>query len=363
MPTANTASPRALPPLLAGIAALLLSAAPAAEAAAPVERVAEPASSVRDYWTPQRMRAAVPVGAPDAEVDSTGEAGDRPLLGGAPSYVPSAAAGSPARAAIRNGSAGGGRVPGVLSDEVADPSAVDLRAHGRVFFTIPQGTEAGDYVCSATAVNSRNRSVVWTAGHCVFEISGGGYVTNWTFVPAYSDRTAPFGEWPAKRLAAPKPWQTVQNLHYDLGAAVVGKNTSGQRLQEVVGARGIGFDLPRDQLYDAYGYPAELPFTGEREYQCESEQAGSDQTVGSGPATMSIDCDMTGGASGGGWISGTTLLSVTSYGYRADPFHLYGPYMSRAAKALYRSVSGKRKRKHHGHGGKGGKGGGKGSQG
>lgn len=246
---------------------------------------------------------------------------------------------------------------GVTRQEVTVPSAQDARMHGKVFFTVPSGPDAGDYVCSGTVVNSRNRSVVWTAGHCVFDLeSGNSFATNWTFVPAYSADDEPYGEWPAKRLATTSGWKTSANIRYDLGAAVVAKNASGQRLQEVVGARGIGFDQPRDQRYLAYGYPAEQPpleFDGSREFRCVSDNAGSDTPVGSGPPTMAIDCDMTGGASGGGWISGTTLLSVTSYDYPIELNRLYGPYMSAGAKALYKSVAGKRKKK----GGKGGKGG------
>ncbi len=60
--------------------------------------------------------------------------------------------------------------------------------HGKVFFTIPSGPEAGDYVCSRTALNSRNRSVVWTAGHCVFDTDGRVFATNWVFVPGFSAR-------------------------------------------------------------------------------------------------------------------------------------------------------------------------------
>ena len=61
---------------------------------------------------------------------------------------------------------------------------------------------------------------------------------------------------------------------------------------------------------------------------------------------------MTGGSSGGGWVSRQTLLSVTSYGYAIEPNHLYGPYLSTTAKALYRGVSGKKKKRKGGKGGK-----------
>ncbi len=54
---------------------------------------------------------------------------------------------------------------------------------------------------------------------------------------------------------------------------------------------------------------------------------------------------MSGGASGGGWMASSTLLSVTSYGYVNEPNRLYGPYLSRGAKALYRAAAGIKKKK------------------
>ena len=110
--------------------------------------------------------------------------------------------------------------------------------------------------------------------------------------------------------------------------AIVKRNADGRRLQSVVGARGIGFDQPRDQNYIAYGYPQLAPFDGKLEYTCPSAYEGSDSAGSNGPATMAISCDMTAGASGGGWIIGDkTLVSVTSYGYDTRPGFLYGPYL------------------------------------
>lgn len=356
-------NPRALLALL--LAVITVSAAsPALAAAGSSERVSASAGSIRHYWTPARMGAAEPLDAEAAAAQvERSKAGSRELRAASATYVPSADADGPARARLVTGTPPGpNRVlgVGVVRDEITDPAAADVRAHGKVFFTIPQGSEAGDYICSGTAVNSRNRSVVWTAGHCVFDLSsGGGYATNWVFVPGYKDKAAPFGEWPATRLATTTGWRTSANIRYDLGAAVVAPNASGQRLGDVVGGRGIGFDQPRDQLYSAFGYPAVAPpleFTGESEFRCMSNQAGIDEPVGSGPPPTAINCDMTGGSSGGGWIVGTTLLSVTSYGYAIDPDRLYGPYMSASAKELYKSVGGRRKKKRH-HGTKGANGG------
>jgi hypothetical protein len=50
---------------------------------------------------------------------------------------------------------------------------------------------------------------------------------------------------------------------------------------------------------------------------------------------MGIDCDMTGGSSGGGWIAGGSLVSVNSYGYATLPNVMFGPYQGSVAQGLY----------------------------
>ena len=119
--------------------------------------------------------------------------------------------------------------------------------------------------------------MVWTAGHCVFPEGGTKFATNWAFVPAYHEGAAPYGEWPAKRLATTGPWEAAGNIKYDLGAAVVRTSPTAGKLQNVIGARGIGFDQPRAQTYQAYGYPAPatLEFTGEREFRCTARSAAT----------------------------------------------------------------------------------------
>ena len=52
-----------------------------------------------------------------------------------------------------------------------------------MFFTLG----GNDYVCSGTALLSGNKSVVWTAGHCVNE-GPGEFATNWEFVPGLQGR-------------------------------------------------------------------------------------------------------------------------------------------------------------------------------
>ena len=295
--------------------ARLLALAVAALAAAPgsthagslVERAP---GQVSGYWTPERMESAIPV------------------TGGLP---------EPASAAAPRARRGG------LYRPVRKVRRFPKRTHGKVFFTMT-GT---DYVCSGTAVDAPNRSLVWTAGHCVYEpgLLGAGFATNWQFVPAYGPggRT-PFGEWPAVELEVTPQWKNAGPLPgfdfdptFDLGAATVASR-GGRRLQRVVGARGIAFERSPRRAYHAFGYPAVQPpaeFTGRRMFRCDSRLTGRDSTVGP-PAALRIACDMTPGSSGGGWVTkGGKVTSVTSYGYDDDPRSLYGPYMGSVARNLY----------------------------
>jgi hypothetical protein len=323
---------RARRPVHAGIATLAialgwLSGAGAGRAAADpvVSPVEQAPSAVRAYWTPQRMRSAQPA----------------TLLERGPLDI------SGARAAGASRSSGKATL-------VNRTSRYPNRTNGKVFMTVPEpALDAGDYECSGTAVRSHGRSLVWTAGHCgydpgPFPVGCGCFVTNFEFVPAYHDGAKPFGEWPARPggLATTSQWKDSGNSAFDFTAATVAPR-NGKRLEDVVGARRIAFGQPRRLLYTAYGYPDEAPFDGQHLYRCVSGYQGADGSVGP-PSPIRIECDMTEGASGGGWVVRRRhrhhfrhyLVSVASYGYLDDPDHLYGPYQGTAARDLYRSAGG-----------------------
>jgi hypothetical protein len=217
-----------------------------------------------------------------------------------------------------------------------------------VFFTIG----LSDYSCSATAVHSPNRSLVWTAGHCVSDPGPAGpvFATNWAFVPGYKEGRRPFGEWPATSLATTPQWGGRGSLDggdpaFDLGAAVVAPRAS-RNLEDAIGARRIAFRGARDKIYSAFGYPAERPppqFDGRHLFVCRSRYRGSDRLFGP-PWPLRISCDMTAGASGGGWVvrrgHRRYVASVTSYGYRGEPNSIYGPYQGIVAQRLYEEAGG-----------------------
>ncbi|HSI79499.1 MAG TPA: trypsin-like peptidase domain-containing protein [Solirubrobacterales bacterium] len=309
----------------AALAALLAAAIAPAPAAAdggavPVEQTA---AEVRDYWTPERMRAATPV----ARVleDRDGERPARQLSGAA----------GPSRAA----------------EQVSGSSAYPARTHGKVFFRIPG---QGNFVCSGTVVRSRGRNVVLTAGHCVYDDLTRTFAANWMFVPAFRDGERPFGEWVAHRLATTSQFRAAvtDSERWDVGIAIVGRNRNGRGVQDRVGARRIGFNRPRDQSYRAFGYPAASPFDGRRMYRCDSPYRGDDPEFDP-PRPMRIDCDMTGGSSGGGWVSdGGFVASVISYAYECpvslplvcadeEEGKLFGPFFGNVIRNLYRANRGR----------------------
>ncbi len=222
-------------------------------------------------------------------------------------------------------------------DQVGDPTAVESRVNGVIFFEFIFGLAR----CSGTAVNAPNLSVVFTAGHCVN--TGGHYghwlKGNWVFVPGYRYGQRPFGVFPAKWLGSTRKWLASDSENADVGAAVVGRNERGQRLADAVGGTGIAWGLKPNQVFDVHGYPAEEPFDGETQRLCtQTPFLGHDLNsfLEPGPLNLAVDCNVAGGASGGGWtIAGGILNGVTDYGYGDDPATDFGAYFGKEVAGLY----------------------------
>ena len=284
--------------VLAALALLVL--APAAGAATRLHPPAEATASsageearIRAYWTPERMRDTPPLRASGREGDPLAVA----------SFAP-----------------------------VPDSTLAPFMVNGRIF--VRQGRARG--YCSGTAINSPTRQLVLTAGHCVNTGPRGRRGSNaWSrymeFVPAYSDGTAPFGSFIARRsnVFAPKPWVKQGNPNYDMGAVVVGPNTSGVNVADAVGGgAAIAMDQARKQKFATFGYPGKV----RRLQRCDSPSTGEDRLTRQipGPPTAAIRCHWLPGASGGGWLisEGTVVNGLTSYGRYRDLVHTFGPYFS-----------------------------------
>lgn len=158
-------------------------------------------------------------------------------------------------------------------------------------------------------------------------------------MPGYRYGQRPFGVFAARWFDTTRQWHTTHNENFDVGAMVVGRNERGQLLGKAVGGAGIAWNLKPRQVFDVHGYSAELPFDGETQQLCaQTPFLGHDPRsfVSPGPLNLAVECEVTGGASGGGWtIKGRILNSVTGYGYEGEPSIDFGSYFGREAGRLY----------------------------
>jgi hypothetical protein len=192
-----------------------------------------------------------------------------------------------------------------------------------------------DYECSATSVNSLNRSVILTAGHCVYQ-RGEGFARRLAFVPAYGNHLRPLGTWVYDRVFVAREWYQCSDAAYDLAAIVV-EPERGRGVNDAAGALPIAANYaPDQQTYAAFGYPATFA-DAQQLWRCDSPYGGVDPNARpSAPQPIAIGCDMGDGSSGGGWIlPGGAVGSLTAFSYDRHPDVLYGPYFGERAQALF----------------------------
>ncbi|GAA3133989.1 trypsin-like serine peptidase [Streptosporangium carneum] len=306
--------------------------------------------SVRNYWTEARMEAAKPLdalapgkndvtftAATGTATTATATATGSTATGAhAPSASPSPSA---APVSVPASSPGGESVAAARTPSAARASTgapwtragAVVRTVGRVFFTY-KGRNAS---CSANAVTSRNRSTVITAGHCVR--MGGAFHSNWVFVPGYENGERPYGTWVATTLYTTPQWNDSEDIDHDVAAAVLAP-LNGRSLTDVVGGQGVSFNQPRRQRMHSFGYPAASPYDGSKLVYC-SGRTFDDFMMS---RDIGLNCDMTGGSSGGPWFTGFdertglgTLNSVNSFKYGSEGGWMFGPYFGTDAQAVY----------------------------
>jgi V8-like Glu-specific endopeptidase len=304
-----------------GLIASTFVAAPNAEAADRI--VSSKANAALRFWTPARMKQAQPL---DLRKPGQAKIGlDRKLARGeVPHLFPSLA---PSGKATSSSS----------FETVPDPTATTTRQNGAIFIETPFGLGR----CSGTSVNAPNYSVVFTAAHCIHSGGRRGRWIDfrWVFVPGYRYGQRPFGVFPAKWIDTTRQWRTSGSENFDVGAAVVSRNGRGQLLAKTVGGTGIAWGLKQKQIFDVHGYPAAPPFDGETQRLCtQTPFLGHDPRsfLMPGPLNLAVDCNVTGGASGGGWtIRGDILNSVTNYGYGDDLATDFGAYFGKEVGRLF----------------------------
>lgn len=130
------------------------------------------AEAIRRYWTPERMRRAVPPRAPARSADPGGAAID-----------PDA---TPMRTEPRLPSAEALAEAARAAGAEITPAAAASRTVGKVFFIDP--IDGREHVCSGATVSSTKGRLVATAGHCVHN---GVWMLGWIFAPQYNNGLHP----------------------------------------------------------------------------------------------------------------------------------------------------------------------------
>ncbi len=207
-----------------------------------------------------------------------------------------------------------------------------LSTVGKVFMT----NEAGqNMACSGTALVSQNRSVVDTAGHCLY--MGGQWMKNVIFCPLYDKGNTPYGCWAARDLEAPSDWINARpnDFHHDFGMAIVSANSQGS-LTDLVGGAGWAYNQSATQPFYAYGYPAAPPYDGQTRQSCEGSSTSWQH---GGGTVISIPCGMTGGSSGGPWFmkigDNWYVNGHNDFISSLQPRHMFSPYYDDTWYALY----------------------------
>lgn len=200
---------------------------------------------------------------------------------------------------------------------------------GKLFFSI------GDipYVCSASVIQRR---VVATAGHCVHSGTASGFHSNWVFVPAFRDGTAPLLQWHWRYVITTAAWAGggggVPNAA-DYAMIEFGDQptTSGGplvKLGNVTGWLGWQTSSLAANHTSKLGYPCNLD-------SCQKMQnVTSTNYRATAPNNIEYGSDARGGSSGGPWVQNFAVLSVgggtgsntgqnrvvgiTSYGYISE---------------------------------------------
>jgi len=176
------------------------------------------------------------------------------------------------------------------------------------------------YSCSGSVVNSANRAMVFTAGHCCFDNANNIWATNWIFIPQYSTGSRPYGTFTMRKMVCPPEWPN-KNYNFDFALVLMNPDEQGRHAQDVVGGLGIVLDAPQKAPTNSFGYPGNIN-NAETMSTCAATSAAPNFMVS---LMMSykgsqLPCNMKQGCSGGPWIRQFDPSKRTGYQCSVNSF-------------------------------------------
>jgi hypothetical protein len=189
-----------------------------------------------------------------------------------------------------------------------------FRAAGKLFFNIGSAS----YLCSASLIKP---GIVVTAGHCVANYGQSQFYSNWVFVPAYNNGSAPYGTWTAKSATVLTSYYKGTDNCYQSGvicpddvAVIILNSQNGGYPGTSTGWFGYGYggydyNGSGQASITQLGYPCDLDaclLMERNDSQGFVYAAYSNNTI--------IGSLMTGGSSGGPWVVNLGMAPALSGG-------------------------------------------------
>lgn len=172
------------------------------------------------------------------------------------------------------------------------------RKIGKLYFTKPNGSSS---YCTANLVSSKN--IVATAGHCIYT-RGQGWNRNFRFVPAERYGNAPYGTFGWSNATVPNGWINNGARRWDVGLVKLRNNRYNKSATYYVGWLGRSWNYGYTQHLHSLGYASNLSTQVTNICAAQSFFSGQE-----GTDVLVKGCDMTYGASGGGWLRNYTPYS------------------------------------------------------
>lgn len=184
---------------------------------------------------------------------------------------------------------------------------------------LEMASDAGQFTCSGTVINSETELIVVTAAHCIWDDDTRDYFDSIEFSPGYETGDAPYGTWEAEELWVPEQYLEANTrwldgadddgwMGFDFGFIRFAPQGS-QTLEDAVGGQGVSFTAETNGVVIA-GYPGNGDFDAEVLRYCATDEVSYGA---GGDANYGASCEMGDGASGSGWVSDIDEASGAGY--------------------------------------------------